>query len=92
LIRNGINFSKNVTNLKYKKGAVANAQQPFFIRWETESGFERMRTLANVPSVSAVRRAHFFIRQEIVSGFERMRTLANVYPVSAVRRAHFFIR
>jgi len=63
----------------------------FFMRQETEPGFERMRTLEDVSPIFAVRRAHFFMRQETESGFGRMRTLEDVSPVFAVRRAHFFM-
>jgi len=49
---------------------------------ETEPGFERMRTLENVSSVFAVRRAHFFICQETEPGFGRMRTYEDVSSVS----------
>ena|GEM_PF-6578764 len=60
----------------------------FAVRRETEPGFERMRTLEDVPPVFAVRRAHFE-RQETEPGFERMRTLEDAPSVFAVRRAHF---
>ena len=41
--------------------AVANLQQPFFRTPESEPGFERMRGIAYVFTVIAMRRAHFFV-------------------------------
>jgi len=64
----------------------------FFLRQEIEPGFVRMRTLVNVSSVFAVRRAHFFVCQETEPGFERMRTHEDVSSVSDAGRARFFAK
>jgi len=63
----------------------------FFVRQETEAGFERMLTFTHVSTVSDAGCARFFARQETEPGFERMCAPAHVSTVIAVRRAHFFV-